>query len=289
MVIGSIDPNPIVSGNGIKILKEGGIDVSIGVLKDSCDEIIKEFSYSIISKKTYVIMKYGMTMDGKISTSSGKSKWITSEKSRSDVHRLRSHIPSIMVGVNTIVSDDPMLNCRINPDDYDINHMNYGRDFTGKTSTHSPTRIVVDTNLSTPINSKVVETANIYRTIIATCTENEEKIAAYKKYGVNILNVEKNCGRVDIDDLLHKLYKIGISTILLEGGGELNWSFLNTGNVQEVHSYIAPKLLGGKYAKTPITGEGFDDPNIDVNMDIFSIDKIGDNIKIVLRKNKVLL
>ena len=149
MVIGSLDPNPLVSGNGVEKLIDAGIEVKVGILEENCKKLNEVFMKYISEKKPFVLMKSAMSLDGKIATYLGESKWISGEESRKEVHKLRNELSAIMVGVETVIKDNPELTCRIEN----------GRD---------PIRIVVDSSLRIPIESKLVESAREIKTIIAT-------------------------------------------------------------------------------------------------------------------------
>ncbi|KMT21003.1 bifunctional diaminohydroxyphosphoribosylaminopyrimidine deaminase/5-amino-6-(5-phosphoribosylamino)uracil reductase RibD [Clostridium cylindrosporum] len=240
VVIGSLDPNPLVAGNGIKKLKEAGIEVEAGVLESECNELNEVFMKYIVSKKPFVVMKCAMSLDGKIATSYGESKWITGEASRGDVHETRNELSGIMVGVNTVIKDNPELTCRIEN----------GR---------NPVRIIVDSTLRIPLESKVVTEVYKAKTIIATTKKaSEDKIKILEDKGVTILIVNLKNDKVDLNDLMIKLGELKIDSILLEGGATLNFSALDEGIVDKVQMYIAPKIIGGEMSKTPVGGNGIE-------------------------------
>lgn len=261
VVIGSKDPNPLVSGKGVQILREHGIEVCEGVLEKACDELNSIFFHYIKTNTPYVVMKYAMTMDGKIATVSGLSQWITGEEARKRVHQDRSNLMGIMVGMGTVLADDPMLTSRIEG---------------GK----NPIRIVCDTRLRTPLSSKLVQTANEVRTIIATCEKDKTKHQAYEEKGCEVLVVSSREEHLDMSELMTALGKMKIDSILLEGGGTLNWSCLQQGIVQRVQTYIAPKIFGGVTAKTPIAGTGVNHPSECFTLIQKRIEQIGDDILI---------
>ncbi len=236
--VGTLDPNKLVAGQGIEILEKNGIEVITSILEEQCIEINKVFFHFIEHKTPYVVMKYAMTLDGKIADINGDSKWITGELARENVHKDRHRYSGIMVGVNTVIKDDPMLDCRIDG----------GID---------PVRIVCDTNLRTPIESKIVQTAINIKTIIATVCDDENKISNYKEKGVEILTVKPKNNVVDLCELMEELGKRNIDSILLEGGGSLNFSALESGVVSKIQTYIAPKIFGGEGSKAPVLGSGF--------------------------------
>jgi diaminohydroxyphosphoribosylaminopyrimidine deaminase/5-amino-6-(5-phosphoribosylamino)uracil reductase len=237
VVIGCPDPNSLVSGKGASILREAGVDVVTDVLQDKCIELNQVFFHYIKSKTPYVVMKYAMTMDGKIATSSGKSKWITGINARENVHKSRNQYSSIMVGVGTVIADNPSLTCRIDG----------GR---------NPIRIVCDTYLNTPLESTIVTTAKEVKTMIATACDNEEKRKPYLAHGCEFLEISLKDNHIDLNHLIREIGKIGIDSILLEGGSTLNFSALQSRIVNKVQAYIAPKLFGGYQSKTPVGGVG---------------------------------
>lgn len=241
VVTGSGDPNPLVAGKGIRILREHGVNVTENVLKEQCDRLNEVFFHYIQTKRPYVIMKYAMTMDGKIAAYTGASKWITGEEARHHVQQQRHRCRGIMAGVGTVLADDPMLTCR----------MEGGR---------NPVRIICDSKLRTPLNAQVVASAGQTETVIATCCTDWNRRQPYLDAGCKVLCVKEKDGRIDLRDLMSQLGQQEIDSILLEGGGTLNWSALESGIVQKIQAYIAPKLFGGQNAKTPVEGCGFASP-----------------------------
>lgn len=237
VVVGSADSNPLVDGRGIRILREHGVCVTEDVLREECDRLNEVFFHYIRTQRPFVVMKYAMTMDGKIAAHTGASKWITGEVAREHVQRQRHRYSAIMVGIGTVLADDPLLNCRIPG---------------GK----NPVRIICDSNLRTPLLSRVVATARQIPTLIATCCTDKEKYVAYQDAGCSVLTVAGQQGRVDLQALMRRLGGEKIDSILLEGGGTLNWAALESGIVKKVQAYIAPKLFGGASAKTPVEGLG---------------------------------
>ena len=241
VVIGVMDPNPLVAGKGIEKLRDGGVEVVEGVLEAECRKQNEVFFHYIEHKTPFVVMKYAMTMDGKAASRTGKSKWITGKAARRRVHQDRNSYSAVMVGIGTVIEDDPLLNCRIDG----------GRD---------PVRVICDTNLRTPIQSQIVMSAREIRTIIATTCTDEKKHEPYLGEGCSIVTVGKKDGRVNLNELMTVLGNDGIDSILLEGGGTLNWSAISSGIVNKVQAYIAPKILGGANAKPPVAGLGAESP-----------------------------
>lgn len=247
VVVGSDDPNPLVSGKGFQMLREKGIEVIPHFLKEECDAMNHVFFHYIRTGTPYVAMKYAMTMDGKIACYTGDSKWVTGEESRAHVQTLRNHYKGIMAGIGTVLADDPMLNCRIEG----------GRD---------PIRIIADSHLRIPMDSQLVRTAGQQPLIVACLPDaDEEKAAQLQEKGVEVLRIpgvttaditEEQKEVISLPVLMKELGARKIDGILLEGGGQLNESALQAGIVQRVYCYIAPKIFGGAQAKTPVEGQG---------------------------------
>ncbi|MBO3446062.1 bifunctional diaminohydroxyphosphoribosylaminopyrimidine deaminase/5-amino-6-(5-phosphoribosylamino)uracil reductase RibD [Clostridium sp. CCUG 7971] len=240
VVIASLDPNPLVSGKGVKKLVDAGVEVVTGILDYENKKLNEVFMKYIVKKIPFVIMKSAMSLDGKISTRTGESKWISSDESRENVHKLRNEVMGILVGVNTIIQDNPQLTCRLE---------------NGKT----PIKIVVDSNLRIPLDSKVIKDAHNNRTIIITTSLAKESIVKeLENKGVEIIIAESKDNSVDLNDMVKKLGQLNIDSILLEGGATLNFSAIKEGIVDKLQVYIAPKLIGGKLSKTPIGGNGIE-------------------------------
>ena len=236
VVIGSRDPNPLVAGKGAAILRAAGVRVEEDFMREECDALNPVFFHYITKKTPYVVMKYAMTLDGKIAAHTGDSRWVTGEAARRHVHETRNRLSGIMVGVGTVLADDPLLTCRIDG----------GR---------NPVRIVCDSHARTPLGSQLVQTANEIPTYVAV-TARSERTAALEEKGVRILVCGETDGHVDLTDLMQQLGSAGINGILLEGGSSLAFSALKAGIVHRVQAYIAPKLIGGADAKSPVGGEG---------------------------------
>ena len=260
VVIGSVDPNPLVCGNGIKKLKDVGIEVETGVLENECNKLNEVFRKFIVKKKPFVVMKVAMSLDGKICTSSGESMWITGEESRENVHKLRNNLSGIMVGVDTVIKDNPKLTCRING----------GR---------NPRVIIVDSTLRIPIDSNVIENRENNGIIIATTDLcDKEKKSVLESMGVRVLEIKAKKNRVDLNQLMAKLGELNIDSILLEGGSKLNFSALESKIVDKIQVYIAPKIIGGDKSKTPVGGDGVSKLKDSFKVNHMSVEKIGEDI-----------
>ncbi len=240
--VGSDDPNALVAGKGVRALREAGVEVVTQVMKEECDALNPVFFHFITTKTPYVLMKYAMTMDGKIACDTGKSQWITGEEARSHVQETRDALMGIMVGIQTIISDNPRLTCRIPG----------GR---------NPIRIICDSHLRIPMEAEVVQTAKKMKTVVATVSSEQEKISALREAGVKVLITDSADGKVDLQDLMQKLGQEKIDSILLEGGGTLNQSALQSGIVNHIQIYLAPKIFGGTGKYTPVSGIGVKEPD----------------------------
>lgn len=241
VVIAMTDPNPLVAGKGIEMLRKNGIEVVTGILEDKARLLNEVFIKYITSGEPFVAMKTAMSLDGKIATSNGDSKWISNEDSRKFVHQLRNNYAAIMVGVETVIKDDPSLTCRIP-----------GR------KTKNPCRIIVDTHLRIPSRAKVLNQDNT-RTIIATGPDPDiSKLKELKSNGTELISTGLKNNRVNLGELHKKLGESNIDSILIEGGGTLNFSALQEGIVDKTYSFIAPKFIGGKDAITSVEGNGID-------------------------------
>ena len=259
VVIGMLDPNEKVAGKSIEKLKKHGIDVVVGVKEEECKKMNEIFIKYITSKIPFVILKSGMSLDGKIATYSGESKWITSKESREDSQNLRNRLNSIMVGVNTVIADDPELTCRVNNEKNLI-------------------RIIVDTNLRIPLDSKVVNNNDKLTIVATTLNSNENKKQTLRDLGIKVIEVSEKNNKVNLKELVKKLGQEEIDSILIEGGGTLNFSALEENIVDKVIFYIAPKILGGENSKSCIAGMGFSELDNAVNLKNMSYRKIGEDL-----------
>ncbi len=243
VVIAMRDPNPLVSGSGIARLQEAGIKIREGVLGQKACHLNETFIKYITTKMPYISVKIAMSLDGKIATSTGESHWITGEKARQFVHRLRDHTDVIMVGIETVLKDNPRLTTRL--------ESGAGRD---------PIRVIVDSSARLPLDAKVIESGSAAKTIVAvTAKAPPDKCRVLKAKGVEILELPEDGGRVDLTSLMGELAARGLSAVLVEGGGTLNYSMLEQGLVDKLFIFIAPLIIGGQESPTAFSGSGISD------------------------------
>lgn len=265
---GLLDVNPKVAGKGFKILEDAGIHVEYGFLQDELRKQNEVFFKWIEHKKPFVVLKAAMTLDGKIATATGQSKWITNETSRAYGYKLRDIYDGIMVGINTVIEDNPMLTVRVDG---------------GK----NPIRIVVDSSLKIDINANVVQDKSA-KTIIATTDKaNKDKILKLQAQDVDVIVVDKDENdKVDIEKLLDILGQQNICSILVEGGATLSGSFVAKKLVDKVYFFIAPKIIGGKEAKTPVAGTGILNLQEALALKDIQIEKLEEDVLIIGRVDK---
>jgi diaminohydroxyphosphoribosylaminopyrimidine deaminase/5-amino-6-(5-phosphoribosylamino)uracil reductase len=237
--IGTQDPNPLVAGRGIAALQAAGIPVEVGILEPECRRLIAPFAKHVTTGLPFVILKSAMTLDGKTATSSGDSQWISGPESREHVHRLRDRVDAVMVGIGTVLNDNPRLTTRL-PDG--------GRD---------PLRIVVDSGLRIPEEAAALSVSpEAGALIVTTHAAPEDKVARLLERGVQVLRVDDRDGRVDPACLMAELGARGIQSVLLEGGSELGSSLMQAGLIDRVMIFVAPVLIGGDDGKGLFAGRG---------------------------------
>lgn len=265
---GLLDVNPKVAGKGFKILEDAGIHVEYGFLQDELRKQNEVFFKWIEHKKPFIVLKAAMTLDGKIATATGQSKWITNETSRAYGYKLRDIYDGIMVGINTVIEDNPMLTARVDG---------------GK----NPIRIVVDSSLKIDINANVVQDKSA-KTIIATTDKaDKDKILKLQAQDIDVIVVDKDENdKVDIEKLLDILGQQNICSILVEGGATLSGSFVAKKLVDKVYFFIAPKIIGGKEAKTSVAGTGILNLQEALTLKDIKIEKLEEDILIIGRVDK---
>ena len=266
VVAGMKDPNPRVSGRGIRRLRRGRVLVDVGVLGKECQELNAPFRKYITTQKPFVSLKAAASLDGKVATRSGDSRWISSEASRNYVHRLRRAMDAVMVGIGTVLKDDPLLTARL-PEE---------------TCLHHPLRVIVDSRLRIPFHSQLIRTAGQYPTLVATTrAASSLRVQRLARAKVEVLVVESDGqGQVSLKALMEELARRGLMSVLLEGGPTLNASALRERLVDHLFFFFAPKLIGGQRAPAIIGGEGALRVKEAERVRILKIRRIGEDVLI---------
>lgn len=284
VVVGLLDPNPLVAGKGLEILRSKGIEVDVfeDENEDENENLTKAvqklvhqlkmqnrvFLKFITTNQPWVTAKWAMTLDGKIATSTGDSKWITNKQSRQRVHLLRKNNMAILCGIGTVIADDPMLNVRLSEEtmqrldikEHEVRH---------------PIRIVADRQARIPMESQLVSTAHEYPTIVVYGNSaDEEKLQQLRDAGVTLWNCNS------LTELVQRAGAEKIDSILLESGGTLSEAFLREGLVDEVVAFVAPKIIGGKSARTPVEGEGITLMSEAIELDEQIVETVGCDVMI---------
>lgn len=268
VVIGAVDPDPRVHGKGVALLKALGVEVVTGVSREACERLIRGFAKRTLHGMPWVIAKWAMSLDGKIAASNGESMWITSEEARFKAHQLRDRSDAILVGKNTAIADDPRLTCRIEDG-------------------HDPVRVVLDASLEVPLTHAILQgDTSRARTIVFAgehILEDEalsEKKAQIEAQGVAVelltshLNGETSTYRLALDQALSALAAHGICTVMVEGGGALLGALRDARHIDEIHAFIAPKIIGGARAPGPLSGLGADGMKEVFSLEDVTIDRL---------------
>lgn len=266
-VVACLDPNEKVAGKGINRLQQAGIQVDVGLLQEEAEELNKVFFHYIKTKTPYVTVKSAVSLDGKTATKTGASKWITGEAARLDVHHYRNQHDGILVGVNTVIADNPSLTTRL---------PNGGK---------NPVRIILDTTLRTPVDAKVVMDQKVETWIFVgknVSTQAKERFITNDL--VQIIQLDEEV--IHIKTVLEILGEKGMMSLFVEGGAEINGSFLNSRQINQLITYIAPKLIGGKTAPTSFAGMGFPTMSETLSLKIKHVDRIGADIRIIAEPDK---
>ncbi len=243
VVVAMPDPNPSVKGRGAAALRQAGLAITIGVARSEAEALNKFYCHWMKTSRPYVILKAGMTLDGKVATATGESRWITGTSSRREVHQLRRAVDAILIGVGTVLVDDPSLTARTGPR-------------LDKLALRQPLRIVVDSRLRTPFNAQILAQQDKAKTIVATtAAAPTTRRSVLQKQGIEILTLPALQGRVSLPALLKQLGQRGILSLLVEGGSEINAAMLKAKLVDHIRLYMAPLLFGGQNAKGVIGGK----------------------------------
>jgi diaminohydroxyphosphoribosylaminopyrimidine deaminase/5-amino-6-(5-phosphoribosylamino)uracil reductase len=259
VVIGMEDPNPLVKGKGVEILRSAGLDVEVGILEKECRRLNEAFCKYILGEHPFIILKAAATWDGKIATRDGDSKWISGETSRRFAHKLRDQVDGVLVGIGTILKDDPLLTVRIKG----------GRD---------PYRIILDSRLKISEEARVIGSPPSRAIIAVTESAPKDKIERLEKRGVQILIVDSKAGRVNLRSCLSRLREIGMMSILVEGGSQVNGSFLDEGLVDKLLLFLSPKLIGDCQAPGIFGGRGILTLQDAITLKEISTRKMGEDI-----------
>jgi len=236
------DPNPAVGGKGLAALRAAEVAVEVGLLAEEAARLNEAFFTFIRIGRPFVILKVAASLDGKISTRTGDSRWITGESARQHVHHIRNEVDAVMVGIGTILRDDPLLTTRL-----------------GTADQRDPTRVIVDNLARLPLRAKVINRASTAPTILAASEmAPRPRLEALEREGVQILVVPGSPRRVSLMNLMEALGKLGFLSVMIEGGAEINASALQEGVVDKVLLFLAPLLIGGKSTATAVGGEGID-------------------------------
>jgi diaminohydroxyphosphoribosylaminopyrimidine deaminase/5-amino-6-(5-phosphoribosylamino)uracil reductase len=240
VVVAMVDPNPSVKGRGIAALRRARITVTTGTAQEEAAQLNRAYLHWVKTGRPYVILKAGMTLDGKVATAKGESRWITGLRARQDAHRLRSQVDAVIVGIGTVLKDNPALTARLS-------------DRLLKLAPRQPLRVVLDSTLRTPPAAAVCAKQDRAKTLIATTVRvSQSRLRLFERAGVEVMSLPAMNGRVSLQGLMTVLGKRGITSVLIEGGSTVNAAVLREKLVNHVKFYLAPTLLGGQDAKAVI-------------------------------------
>jgi diaminohydroxyphosphoribosylaminopyrimidine deaminase/5-amino-6-(5-phosphoribosylamino)uracil reductase len=264
LVVGMKDPNPRVTGGGLDYLRRQGLDVAVGVCEDECRRLNEIFIKYASTTLPFVILKCAATLDGRIATRTGDSKWITNPHSRHFVHELRHAADAVMVGIGTVVKDNPQLTTRLE-----------GRKGS------DPMRIVLDTHLSMPLDAKLLHlSSNSDTLIVSSSSVSPEKRKSLQRAGVQLLSMGCHEDRIDLKALVRELGRRQITSLLIEGGSRVNGSALRAGIVDKVHMFYAPKICGGDDGVAVCAGPGVERMEQSMRLKDISVHRFEDDVMI---------
>lgn len=268
VVVAMQDPNPETAGRGIQLLRENGIEVEVGVLEKEAELLNERFVHNMSKRRPFIISQVAMTLDGKIATSSGNSKWVTCDETQLVVHKLRNKVDAILVGINTVLADDPLLTTRL-PEE------------SGK----NPIRVILDSNLRLPEDAKVTDCSVAKTWVVTKADADPERVHMLQQKGIEVLFVPVNRFGLDLHALSEMLYQRGVTDLLVEGGSEVNGSFLRANLIDKWMIYIAPKVLGGRQSFSPYGGSDLELMDDALRVKIHSVQQIGEDICITAYPN----
>jgi diaminohydroxyphosphoribosylaminopyrimidine deaminase/5-amino-6-(5-phosphoribosylamino)uracil reductase len=272
VVAAVLDPNPLVRGRGMEILKQASIETTVGICENQAKSINEFFFKHITTGMPFVTLKMAMTLDGKVATKNGDSKWISNEQSRSFVHELRNIYDAVMVGIGTVLKDDPRLNTRL-----------------GRMDTRNPVRVIIDGGIDLPLDSYIAKSAYSQTTILlcaaGTLNNKAEKLA---DKGIKIIEVEGTKDQISLEAVLKSLVKMNICSVLVEGGPEINGYLLEHKLADKIYWFIAPKLAGGRQAPSPVGGYGVEYMSDSCRVKNLELQRFGEDIMVTGYINHVL-
>jgi len=271
VVIASRDPNPLVNGSGVEALRTAGVEVVEGVEEEACRKLNRRFFHWIATASPYVNLKMAMTLDGKLAARGGRSRWITSEASRREGYSLREEYDALLVGVNTVLADDPRL----------VRHL-------GLNPNPHLLRVVLDTHLRTPAEAALLEQDP--QEVVIFCREGgpADRRKELEGRGAAVVEVgDDGRGKCDLRQVLRWLGAHGASSVLVEGGGEVHWSFLREGLAQSVHAFVAPLILGGREATSAVGGTGFPSPQEAIRLRFVEVRRLEEDLVLIAEVERV--
>jgi diaminohydroxyphosphoribosylaminopyrimidine deaminase/5-amino-6-(5-phosphoribosylamino)uracil reductase len=268
VVIAQADPNPLVSGRGIRRLRRAGLRVEAGCCGDEAHRLNRVYSHWMETGRPFVTLKAGMTLDGKIATASGESRWITGDAARRDAHRLRSEVDAVIVGIGTVLKDDPTLTARLSERPLRL-------------APRQPIRVVIDSRLRIPQKARILSRLQDAHTLVVTTRKaSVRKIGLLRRQGVDVLVLPSRDPGVSLKDLCRQFGRLGIRSVLVEGGSTLNASFLRSNLIDRIVLYVAPSLLGGHDAMGLIGGTAPRHLRDTVPLDEVTIRRVGHDMVI---------
>lgn len=267
--VGSIDPNPLVSGRGVKTLRARGVKVESGVLVEACDALITGFARFIQAGRPYVVLKAAATLDGKIATASGASKWITGDEARRQVHRMRDELDAVLVGAGTVEADDPLLTVRLD------------KPVVAGRAPRTPVRVVLAGSLRVRPEAKLFDVSP-GPVLVLTCVKGGRKVAALRNRGVEVVTLAGDGGHIAPAAVLDELGRRGLSTLLVEGGSDVHRAFLSAGLVDELRLFVAPSVMGAD-GLSWVGPLGLSSPEQAPRFAVASVERVGQDLLVVAR------